>query len=86
MPEARTITVLLFGPLAQAVGCDRVRLGVPRTAVDVAEVRRRLAEEAPTLAPWLASCRLAVNHDFADEDQTVSPEDEVALIGMVSGG
>ncbi|MBM4114158.1 MAG: MoaD/ThiS family protein, partial [Phycisphaerae bacterium] len=38
------------------------------------------------LRPQLASARLAVNHEFAAFDRPISPEDEVALIAMVSGG
>jgi len=31
-------------------------------------------------------CRLAVNHAFAGDDTPIRESDEVALIGLVSGG
>lgn len=45
-----------------------------------------LGEAAPVLAPMLGGSRLAVNHEFAALSDTIAPGDEVALIGLVSGG
>ncbi len=77
--------VLLFGPEAAAVGAPHVDLDLSLPC-DCAQVRERLARAAPELAPALASARFAVNHAFADDSHTVHPGDEVALIGLVSGG
>ncbi len=49
-------------------------------------VLEALAQDAEPLAPSLASSRLAVNHEFVDSEHVIKPDDEVALIGMVSGG
>jgi len=83
------ITVKLFGPAAQAAACRRELTvsveGSPAEAT-CAVVRRRLAQAAPGLAGMLPACRLAVNGRYASEEQAISPGDEVAVIGMVSGG
>lgn len=79
------ITIRLFGPQAQLAATHELALELP-SAPTCGDLRRRLAEAVPALAPSLASSRLAVNHAFADDDTPVAASDEVALIGMVSGG
>lgn len=54
--------------------------------MSVADLRRRLAEQVPALAPLLERSAIAVNHDFADDTQTLTAGDEVAVIPPVSGG
>lgn len=79
------IVIRLFGPAARAVGGGEIAVqceGVPTPAL----LRTRLVADAPALAPLLAASRFAVNHEFADESRAISDRDEVALIGMVSGG
>ena len=79
------IDVLLFGPQAEIVGADvvSVELTAPATA---AAVKQAVREAEPMLGPSLASSRLAVNHAYAVDGDEIFAEDEVALIGMVSGG
>jgi molybdopterin converting factor small subunit len=87
MAASRTsIRVLLFGPLAQRAGRRVVDIDAPLEPATCAELRARLAAAHPALGPLLPACRIAVNGRFALEDEVVTPEDEVALIGMVSGG
>jgi molybdopterin converting factor small subunit len=79
------VTVKLFGPQARLAGSDAIAAefaGAPSCA----QIRSHLAELVPALAPTLAHSRLAVNHEFAADDQIVAAGDEIALIGMVSGG
>lgn len=79
------ITVKLFGPQAQSAQARELRL-VLAGSPTVGALRAALAAAVPALAPSLASSRLAVNHEFAADSDAVSATDEVALIGMVSGG
>ena len=79
------ITVRLFGPEAEAVGCPQVTVGVGG-APTCRELREALADRHPALAPRLATCRFAVNHTFVGDEHPVAGDDEVALIGLVSGG
>jgi len=81
------IRVLLFGPYADAVGADALTVAFPeRNEVTTPEILAALRREAPSIAAALPSARLAVNERFADFEQRVSESDEVALIGLVSGG
>lgn len=79
------IDVKLFGPQARLAGARALRVELGETPT-VAQVRAALAEISPALAPSLAASRFAVNHEFANDADTVKATDEVALIGMVSGG
>lgn len=81
-----TITVLLFGPQAQSVGASRVQVEVAADSATAGGVLERLPSVAPSLAASIGASRLAINHEFAEPATPVAPGDEVALIGMVSGG
>lgn len=80
------ISILLFGPQATIAGNREVQVDVAADPPTAGAVLAALEESEPKLASSLRTSRLAVNHEFADQTQTIGPEDEVALIGMVSGG
>jgi molybdopterin converting factor subunit 1 len=82
------VRVLLFAGI-------RAKLGVPHLEVDlpdqagpptVAQLRQKLVDAHPELADAIGSCRIALDQEFASEDQAISEHDEVALIPPVSGG
>lgn len=79
-------TVLVFGPLADAVGAAAVEVHCPTDRPTCAELRRALQEQHRSLAPLLVPCRLAVNHAFVPDARIINPGEELALIGFVSGG
>ncbi|MEQ8848993.1 MoaD/ThiS family protein [Botrimarina sp.] len=80
------VEVLLFGPQAAMVGARRLRVEVDSDHPTAEQVCQALSRHAPALRASLSSSRLAVNQSFAGPGQRVGPDDEVALIGMVSGG
>jgi molybdopterin converting factor small subunit len=80
------ITVKLFGPEAQAAGVRELSVELPSASSTVAQLRPLLARSTPALADRLPACRFAVNHEFAAEGRVIGPDDEVAIIGSVSGG
>ena len=80
------IDVLLFGPQAELAQTQRVSVQIDSLEVTVAAVMAELVSAVPALAVSLESSRLAVNHAYACAHETIESEDEVALIGMVSGG
>jgi molybdopterin converting factor subunit 1 len=80
-----TLTVHLFAKLRDLAGADAVALSLPDGAT-VADLRRALAEQHPSLAALLARSAVAVNHDFAPDTVAVPPGSEVAIIPPVSGG
>ncbi len=78
------VEVLLFGAEREAAGSDRAVVEVTRGTC--AELREGLGRQHPVLAKFLGAARLAVNGEFAGADQAIGASDEVALIGLVSGG
>jgi len=79
------VTIKLFGAEAKAVGSRTAMVDLP-SQTTCAAIRRVLAERYPPLQERLGACRFAVNHEFVDDQTTVTARDEIALIGQVSGG
>ena len=80
------IEVLLFGPQAELAQAERVAVQIDSPDATAGQVLMELSVAAPALAPSLESSRLAVNHAYAASGDAIVSGDEVALIGMVSGG
>ncbi len=57
-----------------------------RSPMSVRELLDGLASRHPAIAEFRANVRLAVNRTYARESESVSAEDEIALITPVSGG
>lgn len=76
-----SITVLYFGPTADAVGVSEEKLGI---ANSVAELLARLAESHPKLAKH--KLLIAVNEEYAESSTVLKDGDEVAVFTAVSGG
>lgn len=79
------VKVLLFGPEAAATGRRELMVDLDPGAT-CAALKQALGRAEPALLPFLESGRIALNSNFADPADPVTPDDEVALIGMVSGG
>ena len=80
------IRILLFGPQAALAGKRQVDVDLPGPTATCGQVRQSLAQVEPRLGDSLAASRFAVNGSYAADDAVVSCADEVALIGLVSGG
>lgn len=79
------VIVKLFGAEADAAGEPSVVVEVVGGS-DCAAVRRALAAACPSLEPLLSHARFAVNNSYATDETVIAEGDEVALIGLVSGG
>ena len=79
------VRVLLFGFEAAAAASSSVEVEVADQAT-CGEVRDQLGLDYPVLRPFLRVGRFAVNREFAPPDRHLSATDEIALIGLVSGG
>ncbi len=78
------VTVLYFAVAREAAGTEAESLAdAPAT---VAGLRAALVLRHPGLERILLRCRLAVNQEFAREDDPVPDGAEVAVIPPVSGG
>jgi molybdopterin synthase sulfur carrier subunit len=77
--------ILLFGITREIVGADY--LSVPRDAAvdNVADLRSWLCEAYPRFK-GLSSLAIAVNKEYAADDQALKGGEEIALIPPVSGG
>jgi molybdopterin converting factor subunit 1 len=77
--------VQLFARARDLAGSERVVIELP-TGATVADLRRALAERYPPLAGFVDRCAVAVDTEFADDSQLLTPGAEVALLPPVSGG
>ena len=78
------MTVRLFARARDLAGAELVRLEVATGAV--AEIRQGLAARYAQAAGLVACSAVAVNGEYAADDQVAGPDDEIALIPPVSGG
>jgi molybdopterin converting factor subunit 1 len=78
------VTVRLFARLRDLAESDAVI--VESESPTVAAVRRALTVNLPKASQLIARSAVAVNGEYAAEDQPVTAADEVALIPPVSGG
>lgn len=77
-----TIRVLLFAAAKERAGADSLTLRLDDGAT-VGALRRGLESALGDLLP---RCGIAVNHEFAKDEQVLTSSDEVAVIPPVSGG
>lgn len=84
------MTILLFGIAKEIVGSPT--LSVPTASVTgrkipatVGELKEFLGNTYPELRK-LSSMAVAVNHNYAQDDERINSYDEIALIPPVSGG
>ena len=79
------MTIRLFATLKDKAGKSRISIPFAE-AMQVTTMLDTIAAHHPKLADTLPISLVAVNRDFAERDQLVSPGDEVALFPPVSGG
>jgi sulfur-carrier protein len=78
-------TILLFARLKELADTSAVEIDLDEGA-KVADLRRKLGEQVPALAPLLKHCLFAVNDAYADESMMIPMNAEIACIPPVSGG
>lgn len=84
--EGRTWIVHLFAGIADLVGASQIELKMTANTLTAAELKLAVAERHPEAEKLIGSCFVARNHAYAREEDTIAPEDELALIPPVSGG
>lgn len=82
MPAVR---VLFFATLKDRAGLQEIALELPANS-RVRQLRQLLGERFPALVEALPSALVAVNREFAFDDDLIPPEAEIALFPPVSGG
>jgi molybdopterin synthase catalytic subunit len=79
------ITLLFFATLRDKAGSSRMTMVLP-AETRVREVRRLLARQNPAMEASLATALVAIDRQFADDDDIVPAGAEVAFFPPVSGG
>jgi len=80
------IKVLLFATLKEKAGTNRLTLDFAEETVTLADVKRALSQEYPTMADNVAIALAAINEEYAFPADAVNDGDEVAFFPPVSGG
>lgn len=77
--------IVLFGMAKDLVGKNYLELSNTSGIKNVKDLKERIFQEYPAFVN-LPPMAVAVNLDYAKDDQAVSEQDEVVLIPPVSGG
>jgi molybdopterin converting factor subunit 1 len=77
--------ILLFATLKERAGRAEIDVLLPDGAT-VGDLRRCIAAEYPALGALAARSVVALNHEFAFDQDAIGPNDEIALFPPVSGG
>jgi len=80
-----SVRVLLFSVLREKLGVKELEIPL-NDSTTVADLLRQLSDLSPEISLYSGMIRVAVNQVYVDEQATVRPGDEVALITPVSGG
>lgn len=81
------MTILLFGITKDIIGSSSLSVPNAKSArlSTVGELKQYLQKSYPGLSK-LSSLAVAVNSNYAGEDEPINQDDEIALIPPVSGG
>jgi molybdopterin converting factor subunit 1 len=81
-----TLRIKLFGLFREATGNKEAALSLDIGYTTVGDLKRRLCESYPDLASLNTPFVVAVNRKVASDAAKVTPDDEVAILPLVSGG
>ena len=77
------INIKCFGIAKEIVGNDETSLD--RSSLSVADLRKQMNEQYKSFSQ-IKGYMIAVNQEYATDDQIIKADDEVAIIPPVSGG
>ena len=79
------VTVRLFAVAKERVGRPELGIELAEPAT-VADLRAALGSRWPELGPLWSRALIAVDAEYADDDATITPRSQIAVIPPVSGG
>ncbi len=79
------ITVELFAGIAEAVGTNQIEITLESPA-SCTSLRRWLETEYPHTTSLLSVSRIAINGQYANEEELLTEKDAIAILPPVSGG
>ena len=77
--------ILFFASLKERAGIQKAELEAANP-ITVRELKQRLSDQFPPITPYLPTCLVAINQQFAFDADFVPDGAEVALFPPVSGG
>ncbi len=85
MSEPQPVKVLFFAHLKELSGVEKDLMAISGP-IQVVDLKRLLGERFPLISGRLANVLVAINQQYAADDDLIQPGDEVALFPPVSGG
>lgn len=79
------VKVKLFAAARDLAGQREVAVDLSANAT-IGDLRRRLLEQIPPLAPLLSHAMFAVDAEYVSDDAPIHEQEEIACIPPVSGG
>ena len=79
------VNVIVFARVKELVGADRIELTLSDDAT-VATLKQAMLSRYPDLANVLPHCSVAIDHEYSQDESSLSEGCEVGLIPPVSGG
>ena len=80
------VKICLFASLRDVVGQSEIVLDSVPPGHTARQVFQRLASRFPGLRRYRKALLVAVNQEYSNWDQAISPGDEIAFFPPVSGG
>ena len=77
--------VLFFATLRDKTGTREIRIEFP-TGTTISEIKRMVLEKYPSISQIMDTMIVALNHEFAFDEDVVPNEAEIAMFPPVSGG
>lgn len=84
--EIPSINIKLFGILRERMKSNNLDIPIKDNSILLKDLKKYLIELYPELNGYDVDFVFAVNRAIANEDITISPRDEIALIPPISGG
>ena len=84
--EIPSINIKLFGILRERMKSNNLDIPIKDNSILLKDLKKYLLELYPELNGYHVDFVFAVNRVITNEDITISPHDEIALIPPVSGG
>ena len=81
----RRVNVMLFARVKELANAPSLEAEIEAEAT-VSDLKAALARVCPALGVALKSCRVAIDAEYASDDQVIAEGSEFALIPPVSGG
>jgi molybdopterin converting factor subunit 1 len=77
--------VLFFATLREKTGNNEIMIGFPHGS-HISDIKKLVLERFPTLSQYVDTMIVALNHEFAFDDDMVPNDAEIAIFPPVSGG